>query len=140
MAEKIEDFVARAIGDPGSVLDRYTGETVARWSTRAVMTMFEAVGTGSELHDYEIGSPATRMLMENAQMRAYQGVLEQDVKMWARRAGAAEGGQKAAAEALEQVELLENLLVLATGQVELPLWLMERIVEAIPRVKPGVAA
>lgn len=37
----LSDRIATAIGDPGSLLDRQDGESITRWSTRAVMTVLD---------------------------------------------------------------------------------------------------
>lgn len=89
MAETLEDAIARAIGDPGSILDRYPEETVTRWSTRAVLSLFDLVA-GVDQDAFRPGTPGTRALMENAQLRATQETLLQDIIMWRNRARDAE--------------------------------------------------
>lgn len=65
-----DDIIARAIGDPGSIVPREgDDETVTRWSTRAVTTIMATIfGVGPE-GEYP-GTPAFLALMENAQLRA----------------------------------------------------------------------
>lgn len=86
MAETIVDAIARAIGDPGSIVSRWPEEPVTRWATRAVMTLLEMPTTADIGDQLTVGSPATRLLMDNAQLRATQEVLLQDAWMWRNRA------------------------------------------------------
>lgn len=67
---KIEDMVAQAIGDPGSIVPRAgDDETVTRWATRAVLEVLEVgiigLGNSAELPD----NPAMRALVQNAVLR-----------------------------------------------------------------------
>lgn len=89
-AESIEKFIERAIADPSSVLERdYPLEPPARHSTRAVMSLL-AVMFGPDPEGFYPGTPATRALMDNAQLRSMVTTLEQDVIMWRNRARDAE--------------------------------------------------
>lgn len=132
MAESIESFIARAIEDPGSVLEQeHYGEPTVRHATRAVMSILQVM-YGPDSKGFYAGTPATRALMDNAGLRTQVETLVQDVDMWRRRASASEGGEKAARLAAERVGRLENLLALAARQGQLPTWLLEQIGEAMP--------
>lgn len=85
MAESVEDYIARAIGDPGSIVERYENEPTARWSARAVGLLL-SVMFGPDSKGYYAGTPATEALMDNAQLRGSVARLHEDVEMWRRRA------------------------------------------------------
>lgn len=65
----IDDIIARAIGDPGSIVPREGDEIVTRWSTRAV-TAIMATAFGVDPEANYPGTPAFRALMENAQLHS----------------------------------------------------------------------
>lgn len=67
---KVEDMVAQAIGDPGSMVARLSdSESVTRWATRAVLEVLEVgiIGLGNSADIPE--TPAMRALAENAALR-----------------------------------------------------------------------
>lgn len=68
MTDTIEQFIARAIGDPGSILEREPDESVSQWSTRAVMGLLRVM-YGPDSEGFYSGTPASRALLENAELR-----------------------------------------------------------------------
>lgn len=67
---KIEDMVAQAIADPGSMVARLSdNEPITRWATRAVLEVLETgiIGLGNSADLPE--TPAMRALAENAALR-----------------------------------------------------------------------
>ena len=64
----VDEMVARAIGDPGSMIPRKGDETTTQWTTRAVMEIIQVfIGVDQDAH--YAGTPAMRALMENADLR-----------------------------------------------------------------------
>lgn len=142
MAEDIEDFIARAITDPESVVEGWPQEARINHQTRAVMSLLYVM-IGPDREGHYAGTPATQALMDNAALRGSVArlmgtVLELRASRdeWKRKAADAAatlGRNRVATNAAgDEVVKLRRLLAGAALFGGLPDNLLAEIAEAIP--------